>query len=229
MTIYKILGFVAAVFAVNVLLLDFFFVAQRNSLLDFQTRLTQLADSFKILGGRLYTTSSGEQKIIPIAEPNNACPVACLDLISLSTSAAKLSTRSLVAPVFPTSTTTTPTSSNKGEFFVPLGTGSVATLNQWVDVNTAQATFDTGTYSAITAIYFEAIMHVAQGEVRARLYDTTTPFIYDGEQVRTTSATGQLVFAQVPLRTGSKTYKVQMYSNISTGFLDQARIRIVTQ
>lgn len=224
-----ILGFIAAVFVLNVLFLDYLFVSQRSELIDFRTRLVQLTDSFKILGGRLY--SAGDEvppTVNNILNPVNTavCPTSCVDLILLSTQSGKVPTSSLINPVYQPVTTTV---TSKGEYFVPLGTGSITSTGAWVDVNTAQATIDTGAYSSVTAIYFEVVMHVSAGEVRARLYDTTTPFIYEGEQVQTTSSTGQLLSAKVPLRSGSKTYKVQMYSTISQGFLDQARIRIVTQ
>ncbi len=231
------LGFIGGVFIANVLILDFFIVKQQGSLLDFQTRLTQLSDSFRILGGRLYTggtDSKGQtpesQPLAPLAQNSNTCPVACLDLIALSTAAARLSTSALVAPVFQSSPTP-PTASTKGEYFVPLGSGSLSQLNTWVDVNTAQGSFDTSNYSSIKAFYFEVVMHIpsGQGEVRARLVDNTTPFIYAGEVLKTTSGTGALLSIQVPLRSGNKTYKVQMYTTVDTATLDQARIRIVTQ
>lgn len=209
----------ALILGANLILLDFFFVKQKNDLLDFQTRLTQIAPL--------------TQTQLPIAsisaEPQNvifnSCPQSCLGIITNATKSAIVvtkpqSTQSLLAPIAPPSVK---------EFFIPLGTGSLTTLNSWTDINTAQATFDTANYPSMTAAYFEVIMHTNQGEVKARLYDTTTPFIYSGEQVSTTSNTGQLVSKQVPIRSGLKTYKVQMYTTIDTGTLDQARIRIVTQ
>lgn len=222
------LGFIGAVLVANVLLLDFFFVVQRNSLLDFQTRLTQLADSFKILGGRLYTTASGEQKIVPVAEQSNTCPVACLDLISLATATAKVPSRSLVTPVFQTSTNTT-VSSNKGEFFVPMGSGSIIQTNNWTNIDSAQAAFDAGNYGSIKQAYFEAFLRVQSGEVHARLFDSTTPAIFFGSDVKTGANSATFLSAPITLSSGTKTYKVQMYSTITTGYLDQARIRIVTQ
>lgn len=207
----------ALILGANLVLLDFFFVKQKNDLLDFQTRLTQLAPQTQFPLSPLI-----------ISSPSASCPQSCLGIITNATKSATVtapvvkpqSTQSLLAPIAPPSVK---------EFFIPLGTGSLTTLNTWTDINTAQATFDTANYPSMTAAYFEAIMHTNQGEVKARLYDTTTPFIYAGEQVTTTSNTGQLVSKQVPIRNGLKTYKVQMYTTITTGTLDQARIRIVTQ
>lgn len=228
-----VLGFIGAIFIVNVLLLDFFFVSQRSSLLDFQTRLSQLSDSFRILGGRLYT-ASGESSpsaelapLMPVVVNNNSCPVSCLDLISLSTSAAKLSTRSLIAPVFQSTTPTT--SSTKGEFFVPLGSGSVNQTNDWTNIDSAQATFDAGNYGSIKAAYFEVFLHTQSGEVHARLFDSSTPTVFFATDLKSSSMTAQFLSAPVTLSSGIRIYKVQMYSTIASGFLDQARIRIVTQ
>ncbi len=230
------IGFIALVFVANVLLLDFFLVSQRNSLLDFQTRLTQLSDSFRILGGRLYTSTgqtpptsqTGQTDLSQLNLVGNmACPASCVDLITLSTISGRLSTRDLVAPTF---TPTTVTSSTKGEFFVPLGSGSISTTGTtWTDVLSAQASFDAGNYGSIKNAYFEAFLHTQAGEVHARLFDTTTPAIFWGSDLTTTANSSTFLSAPITLSSGQKTYRVQMYSTISTGFLDQARIRIVTQ
>lgn len=209
---------IGLILGINLILLDFFLVKQRNDLLDFQTRITQLVPVTQII-----SSSSGEPQVI--ISNSNSCPQSCLEIIANATKSAApvakvQSTQSLLAPITPPSVK---------EFFIPLGTGSLTTLNAWTDINTAQATFDTANYPPITAAYFEAIMHTNQGEVKARLYDTTTPFVYSGEQVTTTSTTGQLVSHIIPIRGGAKTYKAQMYTTIDTGVLDSARIRIVTQ
>lgn len=211
----------ALILGANLLLLDFFFVKQKNDLLDFQTKLTQFTAPTSLPVAPTVISS-------PAAGLVNSCPQSCLGIITNATKSATVtapvikpqSTQSLLAPITPPSVK---------EFFIPLGTGSLTTLNTWTDIDTTQVSFDTSNYPSISAVYFEAIMHTAQGEVKARLYDATTPFIYSGEQVTTTSNTGQLVSKQVPIRSGLKTYKVQMYTTITTGTLDQARIRIVTK
>ncbi len=235
------LGFIALVFVANVLLLDFFFVQQRGSFLDFQTRLTQLADSFKILGGRLYTSSGGE--VNPNQKPgdgpsilnpvnNSICPTSCVDLISLSaTAGSRVSTKSLIAPYVPTTTTNT-TASSKGEYFVPMGSGSVNQTSDWTNIDSAQASFDAGNYSFIKAAYFEVFLRrstSASGDVYARLFDATTPAILWGSEATTNSTSSTFISKQITLSSGQKTYKVQMYSTNGVSYLDQARIRIVTQ
>lgn len=225
------LGFIGAVLVVNILLLDYFFVAQRGSLLDFQTRLGQLADSFKILGGRLYTggetkTPDGTLTLNPVN--NSVCPNSCVDLISLAaTAGSRVSTKSLITPSALTTTTTI--TSTKGEFFIPMGSGSVAKTNNWTDIDSAQATFDAGNYGNISAAYFEVFLRVQSGDVHARLFDKTTPEIFWGSDLKTSANSSTFLSGPITLSRGSKTYKVQMYSTISSGILDQARIRIVTQ
>ena len=57
----------------------------------------------------------------------------------------------------------------------------------------------------------------------------TTPEIFWSSDLKTTANTSTFLSGPISLSGGSKTYKVQMYSTISSGTLDQARIRIVTQ
>ncbi len=237
--IYIALGFIALVFVANVLLLDFFLVSQRNSLLDFQTRLTQLSDSFRILGGRLYTggqtsptSQTGQDNSLPILSPaiGGVCPTSCVELITLSTISGRLSTRDLIAPTFLPSTTVT--SSTRGEFFVPLGNGSVDQTNDWTNISSAQATFDASNFGSIKAAYFEAFLRrstAAAGDVFARLFDSTTPAILWGSEMSTTANTSTFISKAISLSAGQKVYKVQMYSTNGASYLDQARIRIVTQ
>ena len=136
----------------------------------------------------------------------------------------------VITRVVPSTTTTTANTSSggsRGEFFVPLGSGSVSSGGDWADVATAQATFNPSNFGTIKAAYFEVFLKIGAGEVSARLFDTTTPAILFSSEVKTTSATGAFVSAPIVLSAGDKTYRVQMKSTISTGELMQARIRIV--
>lgn len=227
--LYIIAGFVGLVLVANLLLLDYFLVSQRNDLLDFQTRLTQLSESFKLLGGRLLTLpasgQAGETTAVIAPAFDLGCPASCVGLITVATISAKQA-----AAAVPTVPATTPVSTSKGEYFVPLGSGSIAQANNWSDVTTAQATFDAGNYSNIKSAYFEAFLRTSgSGEVHARLFDSTTPAIFWTSEVKTTNSSSTFLSAPISLASGSKVYKVQMYSTISSAVLDQARVRIVTQ
>ncbi len=127
-----------------------------------------------------------------------------------------------------TNTVTAP--SKIREFYVPLGSGTTAENDKWVDIYGAQATVNTDNYPGIKTAYFEVVMHVpnGQGELKAKLLETTLPFSY-GEILRTQSGTGQLVSTPIVLQKGNRNYRVQLNNQIGTGILDSARIRIVTE
>ena len=116
------------------------------------------------------------------------------------------------------------------EFIIPLGSGQTGQTDQWVDIYAAQATIIKENYPSLKQAYFEAVMHVpnAQGELKARLYETTMPFVY-GDYLKTQSGTGQFVSIPMILQSGTRTYRVQINNQIGTGVLDSARIRIVTE
>jgi len=122
------------------------------------------------------------------------------------------------------------TASKPTEFYIPLGSGEVTTNDKWVDIYSAQATINKSNYPTLKAAYFEAVMHIpnAQGELKARLFEATLPFTY-GDYLKTQSGTGELVSIPVILQSGTRTYRVQLNSQIGTGVLDSARIRIVTE
>lgn len=224
--LYIIAGFVGLVLVTNLLILDFFLVSQRNDLLDFQTRLTQLSESFKLLGGRILTVPSSGQTggtaptVTPITD--SSCPFSCVSLITMATVSAR-------TPVYTLPTTPTSSTSVSAEYFVPLGSGSVTAGSDWTNIESAQASFDASKYGSIKQAYFEVFMRIDNGTVQARLFDSTTPAIFFGSQLSTTNKTSQLQSAAISLSSGTKTYKVQMKSDLATGVLDQARIRIVTQ
>lgn len=223
--IYIISGFVGLILVTNLLLLDIFLVSQRNDLLDLQTRITQLSESFKLLGGRISTTPalSGTTTIsTPTFLSDSSCPVSCVSLITMATISAKLPT-GYTAPTPSTVSTAT------AEYFIPLGSGSVAAGSDWTNMESAQATFDAGKYGNISQAYFEAFVRIENGTVQARLLDSTTPAIFFASQLSSTSKTSQLISRAITLPSGTRTYKVQMKSDLFTGILDQARIRIVTK
>jgi hypothetical protein len=238
---YTILGFIGLVLAANILLLDFFFVKQKSDLIDFQTRLTQLSDSFKILGNRIFTTipaggsssaASDQKQTIPVEQllALDSCPFTCVSLINSATKSAR-TTPSILTPVnLPTQTVVT-----RGEYFIPLG-GNIsinpgdASGSNWKTMEAAQATFDAGNFGNIKAAYFEIVVRVQSGgEVHGRLFDSTTPLLFFNSELSTSAQSASFLSAPLTLAGGTKVYKVQLYTTQSTGYLDQARIRIVTQ
>lgn len=204
----------------NLVLLDYFFVSQRNDLLDLQTRVTTQSDTIKKIGQRLYAPTDFD---MAKSQPQTTCPLACDAVIKAATSAIKPVTQ-LVAPV-----TSSPAAILKGEFFIPLGQGSISIANTWTDLFGTQTTFDTTNFNNIVAAFFEASLRVKTGEVQVRLYDSTTPAVFWTSVLKSSSTTGETVSLPVKLFSGKKTYRVQIMSTMDTGYLDQARIRIITQ
>jgi hypothetical protein len=222
----------------NIIFLDYFFVSQRSELLDFQARLAQFSQSVKTAVERNYLNPT-DVPALKVATPSaptlvadTSCPKSCLPLIDSAITTHATKSVGSQAPVAPSSTpaVTVP----RGEYFVPLGTGTVSNSESsgtnWKTMETAQATFDAANYGTIKAAYLEVFMRTGgAGEVHARLYESTTPAIFWTSELSTTSTTSVFLSAPITLSSGSKAYKVQMYSTISTSLLDQARIRIVTQ
>jgi len=232
--LYFALGLIGLIFVGNLVILDLFFVKQKEELLTLQTRTTQMSETIRLLGGRVaYTSATGSSSGSAVLEPfygDLTCPQTCVSLIKMATISADLSRLTVSASVPVASTI----GSSKGEFFIPLGSGSVLTTDgtsaNWKTIDGAQATFDASNYTNIKTVYFEAFLRTAtNGEVHARLFDSTTPQVFFNTDVKTTTNASTYLSAQFTAPTGSKVYKVQMYSTLSTGYLDQARIRIVTQ
>lgn len=234
-----ILGFLCFVLIGNVVFLDYFFVTQRSELLDFKARLSQFSDSVKAAVERNYLSPGDTPATQTTATPstttttpttNNSCSQSCLTAIdsAITAHAAKTTTTQT------TYTSPTTTTSLRGEYFINLGTGSVlnseASASNWKTIDSAQATFDASNYPNIKSATLEVFMHVqTSGEVHARLFDSTTPAIIWNSDISANTTSSTYKSAAISLSGGSKTYKIQMYSTISTGYLDQARIHIVTQ
>lgn len=214
------------VLGANAIYLDYVIVNQQNNLQDTKQKIDSYSEKLDVLAKKLNDANLLKQvqgntaQIDPSINLNsNACPRGCSDLITSAVGSIKIPKP------------TVPVTSSKAEYYIPLGAGQIDQLNAWTDVNTAQTSFDLNNFPKATAVYFEAVLHLANGtgEVRARLYDTSTPYIYAGNEVRSTSPTGELVSVPINLQHGQKNYKVQMYTTISTGVLDSARLKIITQ
>ncbi len=115
------------------------------------------------------------------------------------------------------------------EFIITLGSGTITETEKWMDIPSAQASINSDNYPGLKAAYFEVVIHIpnAQGEIRAKLVETTLPFYY-GEILKSQSGTGETLSTPMFLQSGNRNYRVQLYNQIGTGILDSARIRIVT-
>lgn len=225
--VYYIIGFIVLLFVGNLVLLDYFMVGQSGNLADFQTRLTQIAQQRPTIVTSPTTPSAVGQPMLV-----DACPQSCLTQIVNATRSAAVS--QALAPIVAPATGPITVASQKGEYFINLGTGSVLNTessgSNWKTIDSAQATFDASNYGSIKAATIELFMHVQSGgEVHGRLFDSTTPNVFWNTDLSTTSLTSVFLSAPISMYPGAKTYKIQMYSSLSTGYLDQARIHIVTQ
>lgn len=221
-----IIVFIALLVIGNVVLLDYFFVTQRNGLLDLQTRISSQSENIKNLGQRLYLPPSDNTTVNQVAPSTfgASCSQSCITLIKSSTASARPPTP-LVAPII-----NNPAPATKGEFFIPLGTGTLTQTGTWTDMFSTQTTINTDNYPKIKAAYFEVSMHVVSGMAQARLYDSTTPAVFWNAVLQSTSTSGESLSAPINIYTGgNKTYRVQMYTSSATAFLDQARLHIITQ
>lgn len=248
------IAFIGVLLVVNVLILDIFLVQQRGELLAFQTRLNNLNDNFRVISTRLFGNFPGD---VPAATGSgatdttgslaaksllnqlgalDACPQTCVSLINASTISGTIAQT-------PTSIIRTPTSQlissagstnfalTKGEYFIPLGSGTVNQSNTWVTMDSAQATFDFANFPGLKTAYFEVFYHNPRtnGEANVRLIDTTSGIPFSSTQDSTTSTTTVYESFPIVLNPGERTYQVQMYNTLDQAVLDQARIRIVSQ
>ncbi|MEK7565679.1 MAG: hypothetical protein AAB506_01380, partial [Patescibacteria group bacterium] len=170
----------------------------------------QMADTAQNKGPTLVETPVGQV----------ACPVACNNIIDEAIN--KIPTPIPIQTTV-TKTVTAPVQSQPKEYVIPLGSGTITENDKWVDIYSAQATINTDNYPGIRAVYFEAVMHIpnGQGEIKAKLVETTMPFYY-GDIIKTTSGTGELVSTLMNLKTGNRNYRVQLNNQIGSGVLDSA-------
>lgn len=141
-----------------------------------------------------------------------ACPQACLTKLnqitgkSVSTSAVK-------------------------EYYVPLGSGSGA-ADEWTDVAGAGATIDTASYGRIKQVTFEVTTAIPTGGQRiwVRLFNATDKHpVWYSEMTTDSSGPVLLTTKAVSLDQGSKTYQVQMKTQLRVlTNLVQSRVRIIT-
>lgn len=140
-----------------------------------------------------------------------SCPQACVTLINQSggkTGAAK-------------------------ESIIPLGSGTNAT-GDWTDVAGTSVALDSAQYGTIKKVTFEASVGVPTGNQRAyvRLYNVTDahPIWYSDMSMDGTGPTTLTSPATLVLGTGTKTYIVQMKSQLKFPTnLVSARLRIISQ
>lgn len=113
------------------------------------------------------------------------------------------------------------------ELYIPLGTG-INTTTEWVDVKGAAAYVNTGYYSSLKKVTFEASIGVPAGNQTAyvRLYNATDKHpVWYSEMTINGSGPELLISSPITLDGGNKLYQVQMKSQLgSQSNLLQSRI-----
>lgn len=191
-----------------------------------------IAVNFKTIKDRqIAARSTITSTPIPTPLDNQSCPTSCLSAIGEATASLKLTTQT-TTPLPPKIIVSQQETNAVKEFFIPLGTGTV-TSDEWVDVTGVKATVDSTKYGKIKKVVFEASTHVSNANqiVQVRLYnESENQYVWNSE-LFFPSGTNQnfLVSPDISLGQGSKTYKVQMKTQLKfPAVLDQARIHITT-
>lgn len=220
--IYIVLG----IFAVNSLILDFFFFFPK--LQSPQTISSENADQSDA--------------------SRNYCPQSCLDKIDLTLKSQNVNASMIQSPISsasPTSTpilTSTPTSTptptptpapikTVKEFFVPLGSGTSKAID-WTVVDGMGAKIDPADYGSIKQITFEVTAFVPTGNqtIWIRLYNANTFQSVAGSEVTLSGGTATLLTSSpLTLPSGNNLYQVQMKTQLQANTeIDMARLRIKT-
>lgn len=117
------------------------------------------------------------------------------------------------------------------EFFIPLGSGS-SNATGWTDIIGTKTVINGNNYSSIKQVLFEATVRVPDSNqiVEVRLYNETDSYVVNNSDFIYPSGTSEnFRIGAIQLGAGSKTYKVQMKTQLGyTAVLDQARIHITT-
>lgn len=116
------------------------------------------------------------------------------------------------------------------EIFIPIGSGQLA-KKDWTDIPGLEVTIDSGKYSAIESVVFEATIWPEGGNGRAyaRLKNISDSNPYVESQISSASASGELkTSGNIPLPSGSKKYGVQAKTDIENfpAHVENARIKI---
>lgn len=174
---------------------------------------------------KIQTVVAPTVPIIP-SNPDNLCPVSCLDKISEATASIKLQ-----EPIV-TIVQHVKNVSEVKEFFVPIGSGTHST-EDWEDVPGLLVTIDSNQYGKIKSVVFEATVRVPTLDqwAKVRLYNVTDKQPVWSSEVSFTIGSQPTLLISSPfiLGSGVKSYQVQMKTQIRRpAYLDQSRIHITT-
>lgn len=116
------------------------------------------------------------------------------------------------------------------EIFIPIGSGSTFS-SSYADLAGLEVTIDTNKYSSIESVVFEGSIWVqdGNGKMFTQLFNKTDGHPVWNSEISTSSASGTLTASsKINLDSGSKTYKIQAKTNLTSyaAHVDSARIKI---
>ena len=163
-------------------------------------------------------------------EPVTASPVPSVSPVAIPTSAPRNEVKTVETKTVVEKETQTIVQTAQKEIFIPIGSGSTFS-NSYVDLAGLEVSVDTNKYSAIESVVFEASVWVqdGNGKMYTQLYNVTDKHPVWNSEISTSSAGGSLITSpKIILDNGSKTYRVQAKTNLTSyaAHVDNARIKI---
>lgn len=182
-----------------------------------------------------FESITNQTPVPPSTPAQNVCPQGCITQINQALASTKpvvLSPTATPAPV----NNQPPLQNTAGqvkEYYVPFGSGSGSSTD-WQDVAGLSASVDSAAYGNIKSVKFEASLHIPTGNETAsvRLFNSTDGHPVWNSELNFNGNTNSvlLVSPSVSLDSGSKTYKVQLKTQLQySAVLDQSRLHITTQ
>lgn len=173
------------------------------------------------------------EKITPNIPGETICYADCIEEFSRKIASLEAAIVALPTPKTQVTQTTTTSTENAKEFFIPMGSGTSNTTT-WANVPGVSAYIDPRNYNNIKAIYFEVTVDVptANQMVSVRLFQNNENYaVWNTEMQYTGNSVSQLLISPpITLDAGNKLYTVQMDTQLgNTANISQARVRVVTK
>jgi hypothetical protein len=169
-----------------------------------------------------------EAAVVTLVAPPDTCPLSCRSVISEEL--AKQKTEVIFQPQAKISPAVSFPLSAK-EYYIPLGSG-VTKSSDYEELTSVEAYVDTKNYPPIAQAYFGTHLRnpTGNGMVYAKLYNATDKHDVWFSDVSFEGGGTLQREAKITLDPGRKLYRVMIKSTLRyDGYVDNARIRIVTQ
>ena len=240
--LWRIFVFVMIVVAmVNVLLIDYVWLKDREQVDQVSERINQLTTAFTSLGGVLKAQLDGSGNLIMPEGGDDevrtdTCGSVCQRMIEQKVAQAIGTVTLPVTSSTPGANTTTNTTtivSRAGTYYIPLsGIGSTKNLD-WVNLTNTETTIDWSEYGDNRTVTWDIYAKIYQGNGKAtvRLYDKTNAIAIPNSELQTGSEnTVHLVSGELQMWSGNNTYVVQVKTNTGyEAYFESGRIKVVVK